>query len=152
MHGMFRYASSLTNHNLSSFDTSNVTNMYFMFFGARNLSNITFSPNFTTPNVTHMNAMFSRADSLTSPNLSGFDTRNVTHMANMFLGASSLATVELSPSFSTGNVTTMRDMFRSASGKTRKNLLKDILIIHIFETIKPCSFRKRFFICKCYWL
>ena len=39
MEAMFSYCSTLTNLNLSNFNTYNVTDMFFMFYGCKNLTN-----------------------------------------------------------------------------------------------------------------
>ena len=54
---MFSECSSLTNINLSNFNTNNVTNMSYMFSGCSSLININLS-NFNTNNVTDMSGMF----------------------------------------------------------------------------------------------
>ena len=50
---MFCWCSSLTNLNLSNFNTNNVTNMEFMFYKCSSLKNLNLS-NFHTNNVTNM--------------------------------------------------------------------------------------------------
>ena len=47
---MFCDCESLTNINLSNFNTENVTNMSFMFYGCKSLTNINLA-NFNTKNV-----------------------------------------------------------------------------------------------------
>ena len=54
---MFSYCSSLTNINLSNFNTNNVTDMSCMFDGCSSLTNINLS-NFNINNVTDMSYMF----------------------------------------------------------------------------------------------
>ena len=51
---MFHKCNSLTNIDLSNFNTQNVTNMSGMFYGCNSLTNIDLS-NFNTQNVTYMN-------------------------------------------------------------------------------------------------
>ena len=80
---MFAGLPNLATLNLSSFDTSNVTDMSGMFYEASNLSVLNLS-NFNTPKVTNMEAMFYNMVSLTSLDLSGFNTPEVTNMSNMF--------------------------------------------------------------------
>ena len=87
--GIFGGCSSLTNINLSNFDTKNVTNMRGMFYGCSSLTNIDLS-NFDTKNVTDMGCMFDGCSSLTNIDLSNFDTKNVTDMGSMFSGCKSL--------------------------------------------------------------
>ena len=76
---MFENCSSLTNLDLSSFDTSNVTDMYGMFDGCSSLTNLDLS-GFNTSNVTDMSHMFIGCSSLTNLDLSSFNTSNVTDM------------------------------------------------------------------------
>jgi len=71
---MFGGCSNLTNINLSSFDTKDVTNMSYMFGGCSNLTNINLS-SFDTKNVTNMSYMFGGCSNLTNINLSSFDTK-----------------------------------------------------------------------------
>ena len=60
-----------------------------MFSGCSSLTNLNLS-NFNTQNVTYMDYVFSECSSLTNINLSNFNTQNVTNMSNMFYGCSSL--------------------------------------------------------------
>ena len=68
---MFRECNSLTNIDLSNFNTQKVTNMRKMFYGCNSLTNINLS-NFNTQKVTDMSYMFSGCNSLTNINLSNF--------------------------------------------------------------------------------
>ena len=70
---MFSGCSSLTNINLSNFNTQNVTDMRWMFSYCSSLTNINLS-NFNTQNVTDMCGMFSECSSLTNINLSNLNT------------------------------------------------------------------------------
>ena len=58
---------------LSSWDTSNITNMMAMFWGLKTLVSIDLS-NFNTSNVTDMRCMFHGCESLQEVNLSSFNT------------------------------------------------------------------------------
>ena len=80
---MFYYMTSLTSLNLSSFDTSNVTNMSGMFSYVYGLTNLDLS-NFNTSNVTDMGYMFNEMNNLTILDLSNFNTSKVTDMTSMF--------------------------------------------------------------------
>ena len=117
---MFLGMSNLTTLNLSNFDTSKVTNMARMFVGMSNLTSLNLS-NFDTSNVTNMGSMFSLMSSLTALNLSNFDTSKVTNMQAMFQGMSNLTTLNLS-SFNTSKVTDMSDMFAEMHSLTTLNL------------------------------
>ena len=120
MEYMFRNCLSLTSLNLSSFNTSNVTNMSWMFCGCSSLTSIDLK-NFNTSNVTIMNRMFSDCSSLASLDLNGFNTSKLTNMSFMFYYCSSLTSLDLSV-FNTSNVTNMKYMFRNCSSLTSLNL------------------------------
>ena len=83
MSSMFQDASSLTNLDVSNWNTSNVTNMSGMFSHASSLTNLDVS-NWNTSNVTDMGSMFSHTSSLTSLDLSNWNTSKVTSMFSMF--------------------------------------------------------------------
>ena len=117
---MFYKSISLTNIDLSGFDTSKVVNMYGMFWGCNNLKNIDVS-NFNTKKVTTMAYMFRDCNSLEKLNLSNFDTSNVTRMDSMFLYDGSLTNIDLS-NFNTSKVTNMGDMFEGCGQLTELDL------------------------------
>ena len=94
---------------LSNFDTSQVTDMQFMFSGMSSLTTLDLS-NFDTSQVTDMKYMFRDMSSLTTLNLSNFDTSRVTNMEVMFYGMSSLTSLDLS-NFDTSQVKYMDYMF-----------------------------------------
>lgn len=106
---MFRNCAALTSINISSFNTENVTDMSSMFANCSSLTNLDLG-NFNTANVTDMNSMFSECSSLTNLNLSSFNTENVTDMSYMFRGCEALTTLDVS-NFNTANVTNMSCMF-----------------------------------------
>lgn len=98
---------------ISSFpSTVNFTSMYKLF--AYNHLIYVNLDNVNTSNVTNMSYMFASGSSLTSLNVSKFDTSKVTTMKSMFQGCSKLTTLDLS-SFDTSNVTTMESMFSGCS-------------------------------------
>ena len=105
---MFRDLSNLISLDVSSFDTSKVTNMEAMFAGMPSLTTLNLS-NFDTSKVTSMIGMFFDTHELTSLNVSSFDTSNVTDMSRMF-GVLNLTTLDLS-NFDTSKVTNMSGMF-----------------------------------------
>ena len=109
MNYMFEYCSSLTSLNLSNFDTSQVINMKRMFLSCRRLISLDLS-NFDTSSVTNMSHMFYDCSRLTVLDLSNFNTGNVTDMSYMFYECSRLTVLDLS-NFNTGNVTDMSYMF-----------------------------------------
>lgn len=93
---------------LKDVDTSNVTNMSYMFDNCPNLKQLDVS-NINTSNVTNMSYMFSHND-LVNLDLSHFNTSKVTNMSHMF-ERSELRTLDVS-SFDTNNVTDISYMFR----------------------------------------
>ena len=79
----FCYLEKITSCDLLNLNTSQVTNMSFMFYGCFSLTNLDLS-NFDTSQVTNMSAMFGRCSHLKSLDLSNFNTSQVTYMNSMF--------------------------------------------------------------------
>ena len=100
---------NLIDINISSFDTSNVKNMAFMFGGCSNLINLDLS-NFNTKNVTNMIGMFNTCESLLKLDLSSFNTENLINMMSMFTGCRQIEELDLS-SFNTSKVINMIGLF-----------------------------------------
>ncbi len=113
---MFRECSSLTNLDVSNFDTSKVIDMGAMFSLCSRLTSLDVS-NFNTSKVTSMNSMFYECSSLTNLNLSSFDTSQVKSMSSMFSSCSKLTNLDVS-SFDTSQVTDMGNMFYECSRLT----------------------------------
>ena len=105
---MFQDTTSVTSLDVSNFETSNVKNMEGMFYGQ--MSRTLDVSSFDTSNVVNMNNMF-KNNRATKLDLSSFDTSNVTDMSAMFR-ESRATTIDFS-SFNTSNVTNMRYMFGS---------------------------------------
>ena len=105
---------------LSHLDTSNVTDMSYMFQYCTNLTSLDVS-SFNTSNATNMYGMFEECTNLTVLDLSSFDTSNVINMGYMFKGCTNLTTIDLS-SFNTSNVITMYSMFRNCNKLTTLDL------------------------------
>ena len=102
---MFSNCFSLTT--IPLLDTSNVTNMYSMF---QSCSKLTTIPQLDTSNVTDMTNMFGSCSKLTT--IPQLDTSNVTNMNRMFFNCASLTSV---PQLDTSNVTDMNRMFSNCS-------------------------------------
>ena len=113
---MFDSCSSLTNLDVSHFNTANVTNMYCMFFNCSSLTSLDVS-NFNTANVTVMQSMFWNCSGLTSLDVSNFNTSNVTNIGGIFSGCSGLTSLDVS-NFNTANVTSMWRMFSECPNLT----------------------------------
>ncbi len=104
------------------FDTSQVTNMFRMFYNTKSLTDIGDISNWDTSNVTGMGNMFQMASSLTSLDLTGWDTSNVKSMSGMFAVAQSLTSIRGISDWNTSNVTGMGHMFQMASSLTSLDL------------------------------
>ena len=121
-HSWFRGMVNLTTMSgLNNFDTSNVTDMSYMFYGCASLSTLNVY-NFNTSNVTDMSYMFCGCASLKTLNVNNFNTSNVTDMSSMFSGCTSLNTLNVN-NFNTSNVTDMSYMFDSCSSMSKLDLL-----------------------------
>ncbi|EOA07442.1 Hypothetical protein, predicted lipoprotein, DUF285 family [Mycoplasma yeatsii 13926] len=94
---------------LENWNTSNVTNMKYMFYGAHNFN----QPlnNWNTSNVTDMKYMFYESHNFNQP-LNNWNTSNVTDMGWMFSGAKSFN--QPIDKWNTSNVTNMGHMFSRA--------------------------------------
>ena len=113
MRYMFQSTSATSIKGLDNFDTSKVTDMsdIFTFSKATTLD----LSSFDTSNVTNMSSMF-RYSKARTLDLSSFDTSKVTDMSNMFYG-SQATTLDLS-NFDTSNVTSMSSMFYKSQATT----------------------------------
>lgn len=95
MYCMFYYCESLKELNISCWNTSRVTNMYCMFYACESLEELDLS-NWVTSKVTDMSFMFSYCKLLKKLNLSGWDVSSVTNMDDMFTACESLTELDLS--------------------------------------------------------
>ena len=139
MSWMFDECSSLVSLDVSSFDTSNVINMDGMFAWCDSLTNLDVSK-FDTKNVTDMSSMFYDCKSLTNLDVSKFDTSNVTDMSWMFMCCSKLKNLDIS-NFNTSNVIDMNCMFNSCSSLTNLDVSK-------FDTKNVTDMSSMFYDCK----
>ena len=121
--GMFSGCTNLASIDLSSFDTSKVTDMSWMFQAASSLSSVNVS-SFKTSLVTTMDAMFGDCTSLTTVDISSFDTSSLTDTGFMFSDDSNLHTMKIGEKFTVPSSSTafIMAMFstptKTASGKT----------------------------------
>lgn len=116
---MFYYCKNLEHLDLGNMDTSNVTRMKYMFRGCESLTSLDVS-NFNTSKVTNMQWMFAYCSSLIALDLSNFDTSNVTDMSCMFDGYQ-CTSLDLS-NFDTTKVTNMGWMFNNCRNLTSLDL------------------------------
>ena len=98
---------------------------------------------FDTSRVTNMSYMFSNMSNLTSLNLSSFDTSQVTNMSYMFGYSYNLTELDLS-SFDTSNTKTVNSMFEIASYDMAKDKLEKIYVSNDFNTSKMTSYSRVF--------
>ncbi|TYU72467.1 BspA family leucine-rich repeat surface protein [Listeria monocytogenes] len=134
---LFEY-SRVTSLDLSDFDTSQATNMRYMFFKS-SMTSLDLS-NFDTSKVTDMSWMFSES-ATASLDLSSFDTSSVTSMRGMFC-ESAATSIDVS-SFDTSKVTDMHFMFAWASqlqnitlGSQFQFFGSDAMLPHLTSTAK----------------
>lgn len=120
MDSVFGGCISLTSLDLDGLDTSNVTSMSLMFCDCESLRTLDLS-SFDTSNVTDMFAMFDHCHALESLDLSSFDTSAVKDMADMFYTCKSLTSLDLS-SFDTSAVKDMSEMFYGCSSLSDLNV------------------------------
>lgn len=109
-----KYLGKLTNLDLSSWDTSNVTDMGFMFTGQKKLETIGDLSNWNTSKVTNMCNMFDHLKSLKDGQLAGlknWDTFQVTDMTYMFDAVTKQTDLNFVDGWDTSNVTDMSYMF-----------------------------------------
>ena len=124
---------------LDKLDTSNVTNMAWMFGGCSALTGLDVS-NFNTAQVTRMNSMFNSCKALTSLDVSNFNTAKVTDMSRMFYLCEALTSLDLS-NFNTAKVTSMDSMFNSCKALTS-------LDVSNFNTAQVTRMNSMFCLCE----
>ena len=83
-----------TINHIENLDTSNVTDMSYMFAGCTKLTELDVS-GFDTSNVTNMSYIFQSCASLTSLDVSGWNVEKVTNMSSMFQSCASLTSLDL---------------------------------------------------------
>ena len=137
---MFNGCSKLASLDLSKFNTEKVQHMKYMFADCLNLTKLDLS-NFNTADVRNMNSMFNDCQNLTSLVLSKlFNTAKVKDMNNMFYNCLKLTSLDLS-SFNTAEVTDMSNMFEEC-----KKLAS--LDLSSFNTRKVTSMKNMFDECE----
>lgn len=105
---------NIASADLSALDSSQVTNMAYLFGYCTNLESLDLS-SFNTSKVTDMSMMFMGCRSLKSLNLNSFNTKLVTDMSDMFRVCYGLEDFHLPSTFSTSKVKDMSRMFHYAS-------------------------------------
>ena len=121
MESAFRGCSSLETLDLTSFKTPKLTNTAFAFNECSKVKEIKLSENFDTSNVTNMRYMFCSCSELTTVDVSHFNTAKVTSMRSMFNGDHELGNIDVS-GWNTSNVTDMAFMFNCCEHFTELNI------------------------------
>ena len=136
---MFSWYKSLTQLDLSNFNTVNIVDMSYMFTNCKELIQLDLS-NFNTHNVINMCGMFCSCRSLTQLDLSNFDTSQVTNMHMMFYDCKRLTKLDVR-NFDTSNVTNMCGMFCNCRSLTQLDLSN-------FDTSQVIIMKGMFYNCK----
>ena len=139
MYAMFYGCIVLPQLDVSKFDTKNVTNMSRMFNDCKALTQLDVSK-FDTKNVTNMYRMFTKCAALTRLDVSNFSTANVTDMSLMFAGCAALIQLDVSK-FDTKNVTRMNWMFGECAALTRLDVSKFNTqnVTHMYRMFFGCA-------------
>lgn len=95
---------------LNTWDTSNITNLYFTFADCLNLKSLDLS-NWDTSNMNSMSGAFYNCLNLTSLDLSSFDTSKVLGTYRMFGGCSNLKIIYIGSNWTVSKVQDDAEMF-----------------------------------------
>ena len=119
---MFYGCISLSEIDISLFNTESLVYMNRMFFYCQSLVNIDLS-NFNTTNLKGMEGLFIRGYSLQKINFGNFNTKNVINMGNLFFRCSKIENLDLSK-FDTSSVTNMENMFQGCNNLINLDISK----------------------------
>lgn len=117
--GWFAMMTNCSEMDIAKLDTSNVTDMSWMFYKCEALDDLDVS-NFKTANVKSFDTMF-RALNVSELNLTGFKTSNAETFEWMFEDCENLEELDVS-SFDTSNATTLCGMFDGCESLTTLDL------------------------------
>ncbi len=120
MRYMFSGCPYLTTLDLNSWNTSKVTSMSYMFFGS-GIQSLNLSQ-WDTSSVSSMEWLFSNCDQLTDLDLSGWNVSKVYSMDYLFNGCESLTTIKGLSQWNVSGVHSMRSMFAKCSSLTTLDL------------------------------
>lgn len=128
--GVFLECHSLTQVNVSNWDTSSATNMTQTFRGCVGMTTPPDVSNWNTSGVTNMSFMFYYMTSLTeAPDVSGFDTSSATSMAYMFANMPALIGLDFS-GFDVSAVNNVVNMAGFAAATTVSTAVYDATLIN----------------------
>ena len=136
-----------------SFADARPTSTYKWFYEMKNLTSITGIGYLNTSNVTDMSYMFNGCESLKSLNLSSFNTVNVTNMYRMFNYCKSLEDLDVS-NFNTANVTDMDYMFQGCKSLEELNIssFQTHQVFDMYSMFRDCTNLKRIYVGSGWWM
>lgn len=104
--GCFYNCTSLTNVDVSTWKTNNVTNLFWLFANDQKLNNVSSLANWNTLNVRNMNGMFAYCMNLTNLGaLNSWKMNNVSDLTNAFFYCNNITTM---PNFRQWNLANLR--------------------------------------------
>ena len=112
---------------LDNFNTSNVTNMEYMFYGCSTLKTININ-DLNTTLVENMEGMLQKCSSLTILDLSSLDTNLTKNANNMFSDDINLAYINLT-NFDESSIIQTKNIFKNNSFEQPENTLSKFLIL-----------------------
>ena len=139
-HGWFRGMTKLTSvSNMQYLNTSEVTDMQYMFFNCSAMESVDVSK-FNTSKVTDMSYMFYNCGAMESIDVSTFNTSNVRYMENMFFACTGLTTLNLK-NFNTQNVKSFRGMFYYCTDLTNLDISSFVSTVatNLSSMFKDCQ-------------
>ena len=136
---MFFSCVALPQLDLRSFDTRKVENMFALFYECRSLTSVNVS-SFNTSNVTKMGRVFCECEKLPAVDVSNFNTSKVEDMFCMFARCEKLEKLDLS-NFDVSNVTSMVGMFSECRALKQLNISR-------FDTRKVKEYEDMFQACE----
>lgn len=137
MDSMFYVNKLITTLDVSTWDTSNVTDLGSVFDEDANLTNIRGIEDWDTSKVTDMGNLFS-VTSLIKLDLSHWNVHNVKDMENLFWGDSNLISINVS-NWTTSNVVDMKGVFSNTSELT------SIIGIENWDTSNVTTMKQMFY-------
>lgn len=115
---MFQNFALIETIDLCYFDTSNVTDMSFMFSYCSNLTTVEGIDLFNTSKVTTFAGMFMNCTSLQTVDVSSFSSESLSNISNMFSGCTTLTTIYSAQDTDWSDVNTGSSVFTNCSALT----------------------------------
>ena len=133
----YAYTGTELDEEIANLDTSNITNMNYMFNGCNKLTTLDLS-SFDTSKVTNMGSMFNGCNKLTTLDLSSFNTSNVTNMNDIFNGCNNLEYLNIS-NFNTEKLNSLYGMFKNCKKLTSIPKLNANKTRNIYMFVYNCT-------------